>query len=71
MLTAVHDDTMTAVIAREEHCDFCQMSGTVTVALYDGKTTHGPWAYMCEDHFGECGVGLGLGLGQVLIVKTS
>jgi len=64
-------DTTTAVIAKEEYCDYCQMSGTKTVALYDGKTTQGAWAYMCEDHFSDYGVGIGLGLGQILIVETS
>lgn len=43
-------------------CDFCGKT-----AGYDGKTTHGPWANMCEDCFGQHGVGLGLGRGQKLV----
>lgn len=38
-------------------------------ALYDGKTLMGPWAYMCQSCFGRYGVGLGLGKGQLLIVR--
>ncbi len=38
-------------------------------ARYDGKTIHGPWAYMCEQHFTEFGVGLGTGRGQRLILR--
>jgi len=32
-------------------CDICGDK-----AVYDGKTTMGPWAYMCEDCFGRVGV---------------
>lgn len=32
-------------------CNFCTQP-----AIYDGKTIMGPWAYMCEFHFGECGL---------------
>lgn len=38
-------------------------------AGYDGKTKMGPWASMCEPCFEEVGVGLGLGKGQLLIVR--
>jgi hypothetical protein len=38
-------------------------------ALYDGKTIHGPWAFMCEEHFRMYGTGLGMGKGQRLVVK--
>jgi hypothetical protein len=40
-----------------------------TEAAYDGKTTQGPWAYMCEEHFQSNGVGLGLGRGQRLVLN--
>jgi len=36
-------------------------------AKYDGKTTSGSWAYMCQECFDVYGLGLGLGLGQELI----
>ncbi len=45
-------------------CDFCEED-----AHYDGKTTYGPWASMCLTHFDRWGVGLGLGLGQKMVVK--
>ena len=47
-------------------CDFCG-----TTAKYDGKTVMGPWANMCSDCFAENGIGLGLGMGQELIVVPS
>lgn len=45
-------------------CDVCKDG---TLAKYDGKTTYGPWANMCESHFQLIGVGLGTGRGQELI----
>jgi len=51
-----------------QYCDYCkQNKGTVELALYDGRTHMGPWAYMCAYHFAINGVGLGLGKGQKLI----
>jgi len=44
-------------------CDVCGEP-----AAYDAKTTSGPWGYLCSDHFAEHGIGLGLGLGQRLVV---
>jgi hypothetical protein len=41
---------------------------TAVKAHYDGKTIHGPWAFMCEAHFQSEGTGLGTGRGQKLIV---
>ena len=32
-------------------CDFCKAAAT-----YDGKTTMGPWAFMCEEHFVQYGI---------------
>lgn len=50
-------------------CDFCTTLGLEPKpAQYDGKTTMGPWAYMCEPHFKHYGIGLGLGKGQRLAV---
>ena len=42
-------------------CDFCGKP-----AEYDGKTTSGPWGYMCGGCFQKHGVGLGTGRGQRL-----
>ena len=47
-------------------CDFCPSD-----ALYDGATVRGPWANMCAHHFGEMGVGLGLGRGQRLVIEKA
>ena len=32
-------------------CDFCDAP-----AVMDGKTTMGPWAFMCQQHFDKYGV---------------
>lgn len=47
-------------------CDFCGDE-----AHYDGKTKLGPWANMCTSCFKRYGIGLGLGLGQELVVKEN
>ena len=49
-------------------CDFCMfgIQGAGVLAKYDGRTKEGPWAWMCEEHFKEHGVGLGIGKGQEL-----
>lgn len=56
------------VVVGEKFCDFCKPVRLI-VAEVDGKTTHGPWANMCEEHFERHGVGLGLGRGQRLIYQ--
>lgn len=38
-------------------------------AVYDAKTIWGPWAAMCEQCYLDYGIGLGLGLGQRLVLK--
>lgn len=50
-------------------CDFCKVYKFEHSAHYDGRTTMGPWAYMCELHYLMYGVGLGLGKGQRLILR--
>ena len=57
-----------AYIPAPVDCDFCQMTGAQVKAEFDGATIHGPWAYMCNEHFAAYGVGLGTGRGQKLIV---
>lgn len=47
-------------------CNFCEAE-----AHYDGRTTSGPWAYMCEADFQKYGVGLGVGRGQRLEVRSA
>lgn len=51
-------------------CDFCKQDGVEEFAEYDGRTKTGNWAYMCQKHFDEHGVGLGLGKGQKLEVQV-
>lgn len=47
-------------------CDIDHSHGPAAV---DGKTVHGPWAYMCQACFQKIGVGLGTGRGQQLVLK--
>jgi hypothetical protein len=56
------------IVDKLPDCDFKPCSKKATV---DGKTTHGPWAYMCPDHFEAFGVGLGTGRGQLLLTESS
>ena len=44
-------------------CDLCPN----IVALVDGATLEGPWAYLCAICFMRQGVGLGPGRGQVML----
>ena len=46
-------------------CNICECAE----AKYDGKTTQGTWAYMCESCFQRHGVGLGVGSGQRLVLR--
>jgi len=55
-----------AAVTSKKFCDFCRRE-----AKYDGKTKMGPWAYMCEFHFRQFGLGLGSGKGQRLNVKEA
>ena len=50
-------------------CDFDPCKVDKVQAQYDGATAMGPWGFMCESHFQQYGMGLGLGIGQRLIVK--
>jgi hypothetical protein len=53
-------------------CDICRHGqGRATPAIVDGKTTLGPWANMCEEHFDTFGLGLGLGIGQRLVLRDA
>ena len=46
------------------NCNFCG-----EVANYDARTKVGAWANMCQTCFTSFGVGLGLGLGQRLVLN--
>jgi len=60
----------TALVSKLPNCDFCTAEGVTEPAEYDGKTKRGPWGYMCQQHFDQYGVGLGLGLGQKLVLES-
>lgn len=62
-------DHTTARVRELPKCDFCKMDGVDKAAKYDGRTKAGRWANMCQEHFDEHGVGLGLGRGQELEVQ--
>ena len=47
-------------------CNFCP-----ELAVYDGATKMGYWAYMCQRHFEHVGVGLGTGAGQRLVLMSA
>ena len=47
----------------------CQAPGETDVpAAYDSYTKDGIWAYLCEECFAKYGTGLGVGVGQRLII---
>lgn len=55
--------------AQVSELPFCDLPhpGEAVRALFDAKTTEGPWANMCVAHMSQYGVGLGTGRGQVLV----
>lgn len=59
-----------ATVREIPQCDLCKIVDGVSgvPATVDGKTTRGPWANMCEEHFASDGVGLGTGRGQRLVL---
>lgn len=65
-MISVPENGMTAEVPQIPDCDMC-VDGTR--AEYDAKTSQGPWAYMCRNHYGQWGIGLGTGKGQRLILK--
>ena len=49
-------------------CDLCKTEGKTNKAAYDAQIRGmRSWGYLCEDHFKQYGLGLGMGLGQRLI----
>ena len=59
-----HEGTATRALTSRPMCDMC----SDRPAAIDGKTTFGPWAYMCMPCYDTYGVGLGLGKGQRLLI---
>lgn len=60
----------TAIVTELPNCYFCEMEGKTEPAEYDGRTDIGQWAFMCQHHFDQYGVGLGTGKGQKLILPV-
>lgn len=53
-------------------CDFCRAMFQQTPAAVDGRTIYGAWAYMCDRHWRQMGVGkLGTGYGQKLVLAEA
>lgn len=50
-------------------CDLCKEIGEENEAHYDGMTVFGYWANMCDDCFAAVGTGLGIGVGQRLVLQ--
>jgi hypothetical protein len=63
------NDHTSVEIFSPHYCNFEPCKVDKVQAQYDGATAMGPWAYMCESHFRQYGTGLGLGMGQRLILK--
>ncbi len=67
----------TAKVKRIPKCQLCMKSyqtlpnsNDAEDAVFDAKTKAGPWAYLCRKHFASDGIGLGMGLGQLLIKEA-
>ena len=56
------------VIPTIPYCDMCKQPPPAP-AYADGKMLVGPWANMCKDCFEVLGIGLGLGMGQELLLE--
>lgn len=56
--------TDVTIIGPLPNCDFCLPRKVP--ALYDAATKMGPWANLCQRHFEQYALGLGLGRGQRL-----
>ena len=65
------NDHESVIVDELPPCDICIEEGRQEMAAVDGKTVHGPWANMCPEHYAQFGVGLGLGRGQQLILRSS
>lgn len=50
------------------NCDLCQWNGKTVPAAYDAASKMGKWAFMCEECFSNYGMGLGMGVGQKLVL---
>ena len=65
------NDHTSVEIFSPHYCDFCRDGNgdkARVQADYDAQTVMGAWADMCEKHYSQYGTGLGLGMGQRLII---
>ena len=59
------------VVDRLPNCDICSAQQVARTAQYDAKLNFGSsWANLCQEHFETFGLGLGLGVGQRLVVRS-
>ena len=57
------------LVSELPECNFCStLDQRKQPAKYDGQTNMRQWANMCQEHFNEFGIGLGVGRGQRLIL---
>jgi hypothetical protein len=54
------------VLSTLPQCNFCD-----GVAHYDFRTSTGPWAYGCEEHWRQLRMTLGLGLGEAQLLLST
>lgn len=54
-----------------DKCQLCECDLRKFDTFYDGKTSIGPWAWMCKRCYQLNGRGLGTGLGQEYCSKTN
>jgi hypothetical protein len=57
-------DSRVITLSNLPSCSFCGEH-----ARYDGATSFGAWAFMCQSDWLRYGVGLGLGKGQLLLLE--
>jgi hypothetical protein len=62
------NDHTVVVVSKLPKCDFCRLNDVDKDAMFDARTSAGPWGNMCADHFAAHGIKLGLGWGQQLVL---
>lgn len=56
------------IVSQFPACDLCRAQGKYSEARYDGRTSIGSWAYMCDRHWASEGAPIGTGQGQRLVL---
>lgn len=65
-MTQKMDKNEMALVDSFPDCDVCSEKAG---ARYDSHTKMGAWGFLCESCFEKHGTGLGLGIGQRLVLK--